>query len=90
VLFTPPARGEEERGAMPSPVLPGVTRRAIFEYASDHDLEIRRQWLTIDDLLRADEVFLTNSSWTILPVRAVEGHEIGEPGPVTRMLRTVI
>ena len=55
-----------------------------------HDLEIRRQWLTIDDLLRADEVFLTNSSWTILPVRAVEGHEIGEPGPVTRMLRTVI
>ena len=41
------------------------------------------------DLLGSDEVFLTNSSWGVLPVTAVERQQIGNgaPGALTRRLR---
>lgn len=89
VLHTPIARGEEEPKAMPSPVLPGVTREAIIELAAAKKIGCARRMLSIDDLLDADEVFLTNSSWGVLPVVRVEAEAIGEgvPGPVTVELR---
>lgn len=34
--------------------------------------------LTIDDVLDADEIILTNSSWGALPVIAVESSAIGD------------
>ena len=45
--------------------------------------------LDIEDLLNADEVFLTNSSWHILPVTRIEKHPIGngKVGTVTSQLR---
>jgi D-alanine transaminase len=45
--------------------------------------------LAIEDLFNADEVFLTNSSWGVLPVVAVEQHEVGSGtvGEITRQLR---
>jgi branched-subunit amino acid aminotransferase/4-amino-4-deoxychorismate lyase len=88
-LRTPIARGEEETGALPAPVLPGITRRVILEAAPALDLEIERRMLDINDLLSADEVFLTNSSWGVLPVVAVEKEKIGAGmvGAVTRGLR---
>ena len=45
--------------------------------------------LDINDLLAADEVFLTNSSWGVLPVVGVEREKIGagEVGSITRRLR---
>ena len=43
----------------------------------------------IEDVLSADEVLLTNSSWGVMPVVGVEREKIGtgEPGPVARALR---
>lgn len=95
-LQTPIARGEEGGGAggkggafLPSPVLPGVTRREILEAAAEEGIGVEKRMLSIDDLLGADEVFLTNSSWGVLPVVRVEQHGIGsgEPGRWTRALR---
>ena len=39
-------------------------------------------------LLRADEVFITQTSSGIIPVVEIDGHKIGDgkPGPVTRKL----
>lgn len=101
VVRTPIARGEEggeelehgaaprRRGALPSPVLPGVTRRAVIEFAEMRSIPVERRMLAIDDLLAADEMFLTNSSWGVLPVVAIEAHPLGagRPGEVTRALR---
>lgn len=89
-LLTPIARGEEEKGALPAPVLPGITRAAIIELADDMDIEITRKMLDINDVLSADEVFLTNSSWGVLPVVAVEQSQIGigHVGEITRRLRS--
>jgi branched-chain amino acid aminotransferase len=87
-LLTPIAQGEEERGGMPSPVLPGVTRAVIREIAGSVGIGSSAQMLTIDELLDADEVFLTNSSWGVMPIVQVEAKAIGDgyPGPVTKDL----
>jgi branched-subunit amino acid aminotransferase/4-amino-4-deoxychorismate lyase len=88
-LFTPIARGEEVEGALPAPVLPGITRDVVLEIADDLDIPTQKKMLSVAELLDADEVFLTNSSWLILPVHAVEKKTIGEgiAGKTTRLLR---
>jgi branched-subunit amino acid aminotransferase/4-amino-4-deoxychorismate lyase len=88
-LVTPYARGEEEAGAIPAPVLPGITRRTIIALAEAEGVRTERRMLAIDDLLAADEVFLTNASWGILPVTRIERESIagGEVGPLTARLR---
>ena len=88
-LHTPIARGEEVDGSMPSAVLPGITRGAVLEFAESRGIAASTRMLSIDDLLAADEVFLTNSSWGVLPVVGVEAETIGEgqPGPLTLDLR---
>ena len=70
-----------------TPVLPGITRRAILELAAGQR-EVEQCRLTVDDLLDADEVFLTNVMMKVMPVCRVERKDIGnaKPGPVTREL----
>jgi len=89
VLSTPIARGEEVQGGTPSPVLPGVTRARVIEWAQSGSLGFERRMLTVDDLLDADEVFATNSSWGVLPIVRVEREGVGDGkvGEVTRMMR---
>ncbi len=84
-LLTPPARGEDG----PSAVRPGVTRAAVLELARALGIEAVARPLTLEDLEAADEVFLTNASWGVLPVVAAEGRTIGtgEVGRLTRRLR---
>ncbi len=92
-LLTPIARGEEVKGGLPSPVLPGITRGAVMEYAAARQMACRRVMLSVEEMLGADEVFLTNSSWGVLPVVSVVGlgekKAIGDgvPGRVTGELR---
>lgn len=75
--------------AIPSPVLPGIVRSFILGAAPGLGLAPDRRMLSIDDLLSADEVFLTNSSWGVLPIVRIEREAIGDGvvGPVTRRLR---
>ncbi|MEM7578052.1 MAG: aminotransferase class IV, partial [Planctomycetota bacterium] len=88
-VLTPFARGEEVEGALPAPVMPGVTRSVVLGVAEAEGFEVQRKMLSIDDLLEADEVMLTNSGWGVLPVTAVEQQTIGDGmvGPVTATLR---
>ncbi|MCA9245114.1 MAG: aminotransferase class IV family protein [Phycisphaerales bacterium] len=69
-----------------TPVLPGITRGAVIDAAVASDIPVRECDLTIDDLMSADEVFLTNSMVELIPVVRVERHAIGseKPGDVTR------
>lgn len=102
-LLTPIARGEEPEGAgaLRSPVLPGITRAFVLDTAQAMGVACERRMLSIDDLLGADEAFLTNSGWGVLPLTRVEAAPIGRgahgtyetpnahgtPGELTRMLR---
>lgn len=91
-LFTPIARGEEEHLGgedLPSPVLPGITRSSIIEAAHGMSIGCDRRLVSLDDLHDADEIFLTNSSWGVLPVVFIESRAIHDarPGELTRRLR---
>ena len=70
-LITPCARGEETLDDEPSAVLPGITRRVIFSLAEKMEMPVEITQITLDDFLSADEAFLTNSSWGVLPVVGV-------------------
>lgn len=88
-LWTPTARGEQEVDAPSPPVLPGITRMVIIELAEALNIQVQRKTLDADELVQADEVFLTNSSWGVLPVVEVVGKQIGDGkvGPITNRLR---
>ena len=70
-LFTPAACGEEEENEEPSAALPGITRQSIIELADDLGIGTSRATMSLDDVLGGDEVFLTNSSWGVLPIIGV-------------------
>lgn len=91
-LLTPFARTEEVESALPAPVLPGVTRAAVIEQAGVLEIPVTRRMLSVADLLDADEAFLTNSSWQVLPVTRIEKETIGNGhvGPVTNRVRQAI
>ncbi|MDX9911656.1 MAG: aminotransferase class IV [Phycisphaerales bacterium] len=76
-------------GALPSPVLPGVTRSLVLDAAKEMGLRVERRMVSIDDVLGADEAMLTNSSWGVLPIVQVAGHAIagGAPGPIAAAMR---
>jgi branched-subunit amino acid aminotransferase/4-amino-4-deoxychorismate lyase len=78
-LDTPlPDPGARASGALPSPVLPGITRKWAMDWAHGAELRVRARMLTIADVLSADEVFLTNSSWGVLPIVAIETQRVGD------------
>jgi branched-chain amino acid aminotransferase len=80
VLITPPSHC----------VLEGITRRTLFELASEHDgVTVREARLTRDDVYTADEVFLTGTAAEVTPVREVDGRLIGDGtrGSVTSRLQ---
>ena len=66
-LSTPPIAG----------ILPGITRRMIIELATADGIRVAEQPLRVDDLLDADEVFLTSSLAEVVPVTAVNARNIG-------------
>jgi len=67
-LLTPIARGEEGVDDEPSAVLPGITRKIAIQLADELGVGTSRCTITLDDVLDAKEMFLTNSSWGLLPV----------------------
>jgi branched-chain amino acid aminotransferase len=79
VLKTPP---------LDTPVLPGIARGVVIDIARQAGIEAHECPLSIDDLLDADEVFLTNAIMQVMPVRRVEKHDIRDArvGPMTRRL----
>ncbi len=92
VIETPIAKGEEAASALPSATLPGITREAIIELAGGENIEVRRRLVSVEDLLSADEAFLSNSSWGIMPISSVEQSNIGtgSPGPMTVKLMSLL
>lgn len=66
-------------------ILCGITRQVVLELAASlYTVQIRD--LSVDNLLRADEVFITSSNKEICPVRQIDNAVIGAPGANTRCL----
>ena len=61
-----------------TPVLAGIARKTVCKIASRNSIKLVEKDLYIDDVLSADEIFLTNVIMQILPVNSVEKHTVGE------------
>jgi branched-subunit amino acid aminotransferase/4-amino-4-deoxychorismate lyase len=72
-----------------TPVLPGVSRSVVLEIAAAEGIPAEEKALNINDVLDADEIFITNSSLQVAPVCRVEKKDIGtgKPGPMTARIR---
>jgi branched-chain amino acid aminotransferase len=66
-------------------LLPGITREFLFEVGAEHGVPVREAVLRDDDLLSADEAFLTSTTREVVPIVQVDDRTIGSgvPGRIT-------
>ncbi|MBI3814597.1 MAG: aminotransferase class IV [Nitrospinae bacterium] len=69
ILITPPAGAD---------VLDGVTREIVIKLAKDANITFKELEFSRDELISADECFLTNTTFEILPVKLVLSDVEGE------------
>lgn len=58
-----------------SSIIPGITRDCILTIAREHNVPISIRAFTREDMLRADEIFLTGTAAEVTPVREIDGVE---------------
>jgi para-aminobenzoate synthetase / 4-amino-4-deoxychorismate lyase len=76
-LLTPPTDGR---------ILPGVTRMRVLEIAAALEIDVREAELSREDLLAADEVFLTGSVRGVERAGSLDGAELATGGVVASSL----
>ena len=74
--------------ALYTPVLPGIARKTVCRLALKNSIELIEKDLTVNDLLGADEIFLTNVIMQVMPVVQVEKHTVGQ-GKVGKMTKKI-
>lgn len=83
-----------KRGQLKTPafgVLPGITRQTVFELCEESGLTVAAADLARDELLQADEVFITSTAGGIMPVTRIDHTVIGngKVGSVTSQLTSL-
>ena len=63
----------------------GVTRTNILQLAKELQIHVIIGYFGMKEILKADEIFITNSVFGILPVSVVDDQQ-KQPGPITRKL----
>lgn len=80
VLHTPPATAS---------ILQGLTRDAVITLAKELGYEVREEPISRESLYLADEFFMCGTATEIVPVKTIDGIEIGtgSRGPITKQLQ---
>ncbi|MFT5396417.1 MAG: D-alanine transaminase [Gammaproteobacteria bacterium] len=78
-IFTPPKN---------SHVLPGITRDLVIEILADHKMTYSETTISEEELLSADEVWITSSTWEVVPVTQLNNMPVGtgEAGPLWQIV----
>lgn len=79
VLVTPPLGN----------ILDGITRDTILQLARDEGLDPQERHLSHDELLSAEEAFITATSYLVAPIASIDGRalRLAAPGPLTTRLK---
>ena len=73
--------------ALSTSILPGITRDSLIQIAQDLGYTVDERNIIRSDLYLADEIFMVGTAAEVTPIRSVDDHEIGPPGPVTLKLQ---
>ena len=78
-IFTPP---------LSAGILAGITREVVLELLPGLGVSFREEPLHLDELLVADEAFVTSTTREVVPVRQVDETPVGSgrPGPLTKRI----
>ena len=65
-------------------ILPGITREKAIECAKTNDISVEESSFTKQQLMDADEVWITSSTREIVPITSIDGSQIsnGRAGPI--------
>ena len=79
-------RGKVATPPLSAGILAGITREVVLELLPGLGIPFREEPLRLDDLLAADEAFMTSTTREVVPVTRVDEAAIGDgrPGPLTR------
>ena len=71
-----------------SAILQGVSRMTVFDLANQLGIPIVEEDLQPYDAYTADEAFLTNSVFQLLPLATIDKRQVGDevPGPISKQL----
>jgi branched-chain amino acid aminotransferase len=80
VVVTPP---------LTASILPGITRATVMTLAQNLGYEVKEQPLSRESLYLADEMMMTGTAAEIVPVRSVDGIQVGtgKCGEMTRKIQ---
>jgi branched-chain amino acid aminotransferase len=69
--------------------LDGITRKTVFQLASEIGVPVREKRITRDEVYVADEAFFTGTAAEVTPIREVDNRRIGvgSRGPLTERLQ---
>tara|TARA_R110001606_G_C15362697_1_gene648694 strand:- start:637 stop:1485 length:849 start_codon:yes stop_codon:yes gene_type:complete len=76
VVFTHPAN---------ELILDGITRQVIFELCKNLDIEIRETPVSVNDISKIDEAFLTGTSTQIASIQQIDNHILYKEGKIGRV-----
>jgi D-alanine transaminase len=74
-----------------SAILPGCTRKAVVKLAEERQLRVEERAFTVEEALKAKEVFITSASLFVQAVVKIDGKAVadGKPGPMATRLREI-
>jgi branched-chain amino acid aminotransferase len=74
-----------------SDILLGITRASVIQIATDLGYKVHQKFLSVNELLTADEAFFSGTYAEVAPIREVSHYVVGngKPGPITRDIMDV-
>jgi len=69
IIYTPPKNNH---------VLPGITRDLVLEILSQKEMSFVEAPIKTDELFSADEIWITSSTWEIVPVVTLDNKPVGD------------
>ena len=69
-------------------ILSGITREKIIQLANESGMVLKEGIWLGEELLKADEIFLSGTVKNIMPVSILDNRPVGngKPGPITRKM----
>lgn len=70
-------------------ILSGITRMAVKKLADEMGIPFIEKHFTPDEMIQADEIFITSTTLEIMPITRVDDYQVneGELGPITTSLK---
>jgi branched-chain amino acid aminotransferase len=68
-------------------ILDGISRKSVIQIAADLGYPVVERDVARAELYIAEEIFLCGTAAELVPVREVDGHVLGDPGEITKVIQ---